>query len=96
MLGKISPGDIEFFLASIVCTKLTSCQLLLLSDGLVCGDLQQSWLYLKLSPSDIRVARLQSIAMAYPSPISHQDLTSERRQVTENKEAVLTSDSYRK
>ena len=52
MLGKISPGDTEFFLASIVCSKLTSYQLLLLSDGLVCGDLQQSWLYLKLSPSN--------------------------------------------
>lgn len=51
MLGEISPGDIEFFLASIVCTKLTSYQLLLLSGGLVCGDLKQSWLYLKLSPS---------------------------------------------
>lgn len=58
MLGKISPGDIEFFLASIVCTKLTSYQLLLLSDGLVCGDLQQSWLYLKLSPSRYRSGKI--------------------------------------
>lgn len=37
--------------APIPWTKLTLLQLLLLSNGLVCSELQQSWLYLKLSPS---------------------------------------------
>lgn len=51
VFGKMSHEGVESFVVPIPWTKLTLLQLLLLSNGLVCSELQQSWLYLKLSPS---------------------------------------------
>lgn len=38
VLGKMSRGDIEPYFVPILWTKLTSLELLLLLDGLVCGE----------------------------------------------------------
>lgn len=44
-VGKMSYRAIESLFVPILYTKLISFQLLPLSDGLVCGELQQNWLY---------------------------------------------------
>lgn len=82
-VGKMSYRAIESLFVPILYTKLIF-QLLPLSDGLVCGELQQNWLYLKWSPLIHQSGTIEWYC--YGIPLFPLVFKTPNRKITGNKE----------